>query len=78
MGDTRIRHKEGKESEMEVKSIMDGSEKKKGTPITTFCSFLMLKKKERGRMMRKTKDDLLEGYYSQSDVYITDDKCVSF
>jgi hypothetical protein len=32
---------------MEVKSIMDGSEKKKGTPITTFCSFLMLKKRER-------------------------------
>jgi hypothetical protein len=64
VGATRIQHKEGeKKREMEVKSIMDGSEKKKGTPSTTFLSLDVLK-----GMMRKTKDDLLEGYYYQSDV----------
>ncbi len=80
VGDTRIQHKEGKrEKKLEVKSIMDGSEKKKGTPSTTLLSLslpLNILKKEwwERQKMTYSKATTTNRMY----VCITDDKCVSY
>jgi hypothetical protein len=50
---------------MEVKSIMDGSKKMEHQQL-----FFSLSLDVQMRMVRKTKDDLLEGYYCQLDACV--------
>jgi hypothetical protein len=68
VGDNRIWHREEEEEgekEMEVKSIMDGSKKMEHQQL-----FFSLSLDVQMRMVRKTKDDLLEGYYCQLDACV--------
>jgi len=75
VGDTRIQHKEGKKKrEMEVKSIMDGSEKKKEHHQLLFSLLILLKEWWERQKMTYSKATTANRMY----VCITDDKCVSY
>ena len=65
-----------REREMEVEFIMDGSKRKREHHQPLFLLSLSLNARKK-RMMRKTKDDPLEGYYTAIRMCTTDDKCIS-